>query len=234
MLSWGQYFLSHSLSAFSPLCSFSWGFGGVAGAIIGGALESPADKWPAFFANNTLPLFVSYPYLLPCLTASCITGTGAVLCLFLGWDGGPRSGLIRLPADAEDNKPLDADEPPSHVELSSPSGPLGGISHKVSKRFSGYFARRVRENSRNGSPVPLATSGPGGRSGSVGVGTGSAYGYRSRLGSVAASVRRRRESIASAARAGGDGFVGSHVTRDENIGLAQRLFMGESCVSVCW
>ncbi|KAG9095548.1 hypothetical protein FRC06_009689 [Ceratobasidium sp. 370] len=29
------------------IMGFSWGFGGVAGAIIGGALESPADKWPA-------------------------------------------------------------------------------------------------------------------------------------------------------------------------------------------
>ncbi|KAG9085326.1 hypothetical protein FS749_004530, partial [Ceratobasidium sp. UAMH 11750] len=208
------------------IMGFSWGFGGVAGAIIGGALESPADKWPAFFANNRFPLFVSYPYLLPCLAASCGTGTGAVLCLFLGWDGGPRSGLIRLPDDADaDNKPLDApDHAPSHVEVSSPPNPIGGITRKVSKQFSGYFARRVRENSRNGSPVPLATSVPG-RSASVGIGTGSAYGYRSRLGSVATSVRRRRESIASTARAGGDGFVGSYAPRDENIGLAQRLLM---------
>ncbi|QRV91052.1 major facilitator superfamily transporter [Ceratobasidium sp. AG-Ba] len=206
---------------------FSWGFGGVAGAIIGGALESPTDKWPGLFTNNKFPLFVSYPYLLPCFAASCVTGTGAILSLFLGWDAGPRSGLIRLPDDTDaDNKPIDGEEAqtPSHIEAVSPSG-LSGISRNVSKKFSGYFARRVRENSRNGSPVPLATSGPG-RSASVGIGTGTAYGYRSRLGSVATSMRRRRESIASAARtAGGDGFFGSYAPQNENIGLAQRLLM---------
>ncbi|KAG9124108.1 hypothetical protein FRC07_012814 [Ceratobasidium sp. 392] len=203
---------------------FSWGFGGVAGAIIGGALESPADKWPAFFANSRFPLLVSYPYLLPCFAASCVTGTGAILCLFLGWDAGPRSGLIRLP---DDDKPIHAepDHTPSHVDVSSPPGPLGGITRKVSKQFSGYFAHRVRENSRNGSPVPLGTSVPG-RSASVGVGTGSAYGYRSRLGSVATTVRRRRESIASGTRVpGSEWFTGTSVPRDENIGLAQRLLM---------
>lgn len=211
-----------SLSFLTCSFSFSWGLGGVAGAIIGGALESPADKWPTFFSSNAL--LVTYPYLLPTFVASCVTGTGAVLCLFLGWDGGPRSGLIRLPEDGGIDKPIDGEQPPSHVQVASPSG----ISHKVGKRLSGYFARRVRENSRNGSPVPMATSGPA-RSASVGIGTGSAYGYRSRMGSVAASVRRRRESIASTARAGGgDGFVGSYVNRDENIGLAQRLLMGES------
>ncbi|CAE6422942.1 unnamed protein product, partial [Rhizoctonia solani] len=205
------------------ILGFSWGFGGVAGAIIGGALESPANKWPTFFAGGRFPLLVSYPYALPCFTASCITGLGAFLCLFLGWDGGPRSGLIRLPDDGEDAKPADNEARiPSDIEESSPTGPLQGVARKVSRRFSGYFARRVRDNSRNGSPVPLASPSNGdGRSPPVGVGTGSAYGYRSRMHSVAASVRRRRASIASTTRArAGDG-----VNQDETIGLAQRLLM---------
>ncbi|ELU41714.1 MFS_1 domain-containing protein [Rhizoctonia solani AG-1 IA] len=88
------------------ILGFSWGLGGVAGAIIGGSLESPAIKWPTFFAEGRFPLLVSYPYLLPCFTASCITGLGAFLCLFLGWDGGPRTGLIRLPDDGEDDKAI--------------------------------------------------------------------------------------------------------------------------------
>ncbi|KAF8679442.1 Major Facilitator [Rhizoctonia solani] len=204
------------------ILGFSWGLGGVAGAIIGGSLESPAIKWPTFFAEGRFPLLVSYPYLLPCFTASCITGLGAFLCLFLGWDGGPRTGLIRLPDDGEDDKPADEEaHTHSHIEGLSPAGPLQGVARKVSRRFSGYFARRVRENSRNGSPVPLASPSNGdGRSPSIGVGTGSAYGYRSRMNSVAASVRRRRASMASTARArAGDG------NQDENIGLAQRLLM---------
>ncbi|CAE6469893.1 unnamed protein product [Rhizoctonia solani] len=211
------------------ILGFAWGLGGVTGAIIGGALESPADKWPAFFANGRFSLFVSYPYLLPCLTASCITGLGAFLSLFLGWDGGPRSGLIRLPDGDEGSKPADEEQAPttSHVEEPSPPGPLHGVARKVSQRFTGYFAHRVRENSRNGSPVPSASPANGnGRSPSVGIGTGSAYGYRSRMNSVAASVRRRRASMTSIARArAGDGFVGSYTNPDGNIGLAQRLFM---------
>ncbi|KAG8732478.1 hypothetical protein FRC11_013343 [Ceratobasidium sp. 423] len=210
------------------ILGFSWGFGGVAGAIIGGTLESPADKWPEFFADGRYPLLVSYPYFLPCFTASCVTGLGAFLCLFLGWDGGPRSGLIRLPDD-EVGKPTDEEQAPgpSHVEGPSPPGPLQGVARKVSQRFSGYFAQRVRENSRNSSPVPLASPANGnGRSASVGIGTGSAYGYRSRMNSVAASVRRRRASMASTTRTrAGDGFVGSYTNQDENIGLAQRLLM---------
>ncbi|KAL5641261.1 hypothetical protein ACGC1H_001670 [Rhizoctonia solani] len=210
------------------ILGFSWGLGGVAGAIIGGALESPADKWPTFFADGRFSLFVSYPYLLPCFTASCITGLGAFLSLFLGWDGGPRSGLIRLPDD-EGSKPTDEEQAPtpSHVEGPSPPGPLHGAARKVSQKFSGYFAQRVREHSRNGSPVPLASPANGnGRSPSVGIGTGSAYGYRSRMGSVAASVRRRRVSMAGSARArAGDGFIGSYTNHDGNIGLAQRLLM---------
>ncbi|CAE6531380.1 unnamed protein product [Rhizoctonia solani] len=210
------------------ILGFSWGFGGVAGAIIGGALESPADKWPTFFAQGRFPLLVSYPYLLPCFTASCVTALGAFLSLFLGWDGGPRSGLIRLPDDGEGGKPADEEQAPtpSHVEGPSP-GSLHSVARKVSQKFSGYFAQRVRENSHNGSPVPLASPTNGnGRSPSVGVGTGSAYGYRSRMNSVAASVRRRRASMASNARArAGDGFVGSYTNPDENIGLAQRLLM---------
>ncbi|KAJ1311418.1 hypothetical protein OPQ81_009908 [Rhizoctonia solani] len=209
------------------ILGFSWGLGGVAGAIIGGTLESPAEKWPSVFVDGSLPLLVSYPYLLPCFTASCVTGLGAFLCLFLGWDGGPRSGLIRLPDDSGD-KPADEEQAPTPSQVEGPSpGSLQGIARKVSRRFSGYFAQRVRENSRNGSPVALASpANESGRSPSVGIGTGSAYGYRSRMNSVAASVRRRRASMASTARArAGDGFVGSYVTQDENIGLAQRLLM---------
>ncbi|KAJ3552516.1 hypothetical protein NM688_g4108 [Phlebia brevispora] len=78
-------------------CRFCWGFGGVAGAIVGGSFENPAKKWPGTF--NQVPLFVEYPYLLPCIVASTVTLAGAILSLFLGPDCGPREGAIRLPPE---------------------------------------------------------------------------------------------------------------------------------------
>lgn len=37
-------------------------------------VESPATKWPSIFAD--VPIFVQYPYLLPCAVASSVTFTG--------------------------------------------------------------------------------------------------------------------------------------------------------------
>ena len=67
-----------------------WGLGGVTGAIVGGActyhvllynlfltavsVERPATKWPGVFED--LPLFKTYPYLLPCAVAALITFIG--------------------------------------------------------------------------------------------------------------------------------------------------------------
>ncbi|KAH9926841.1 hypothetical protein B0H21DRAFT_763768 [Amylocystis lapponica] len=48
-------FIISLFSQHSPPCSFCWGFGGVAGAIVGGTFESPAVKWPSVFAG--VPLF---------------------------------------------------------------------------------------------------------------------------------------------------------------------------------
>jgi hypothetical protein len=79
---------------------FCWGLGGVAGAIIGGAcefsvayllvlidlsvvlaVERPATKWPGVFEN--MPLFVTYPYLLPCAVAALVTFIGRMKSLIL-------------------------------------------------------------------------------------------------------------------------------------------------------
>jgi MFS family permease len=80
------------------ILGFSWGLGGVSGAIIGGAcqspfslpsfcashrlttadyiVESPAKKWPDVFGK--IPLFVNYPYLLPTSIAASVTLAGAL------------------------------------------------------------------------------------------------------------------------------------------------------------
>jgi hypothetical protein len=39
-------------------------------------VESPVTKWPAIFEN--LPIFVTYPYLLPCAVAALVTFTGGL------------------------------------------------------------------------------------------------------------------------------------------------------------
>ena len=38
------------------------------------AVENPAKKWPGVFEK--VPLFVKYPYLLPCCVAASVTFTG--------------------------------------------------------------------------------------------------------------------------------------------------------------
>ncbi|KAI9629006.1 hypothetical protein KEM48_011218 [Puccinia striiformis f. sp. tritici PST-130] len=71
-----------SAIAWIGLC---WGMGGIAGPIIGGLLEHPAENYPSIFGR--FQLLKDYPYLLPCTVASSITFIGAILSLFLGWDG---------------------------------------------------------------------------------------------------------------------------------------------------
>ncbi|KAG6335507.1 hypothetical protein ID866_3579 [Astraeus odoratus] len=59
------------------ILGFCWGIGGVAGAIIGGSFERPAEKWPETFGQTQL--LVEYPYLLPCAIAGAITMTGELI-----------------------------------------------------------------------------------------------------------------------------------------------------------
>lgn len=66
---------SNSGRAYAIL-GFCWGFGGVAGAIVGGFFESPATKWPGAFGSESV--FSLYPYLLPCAVAAFITSVGEV------------------------------------------------------------------------------------------------------------------------------------------------------------
>ncbi|EPQ52178.1 MFS-1 protein [Gloeophyllum trabeum ATCC 11539] len=204
------------------ILGFCWGFGGVAGAIIGGSFENPAKKWPGVF--NDIPIFVHYPYLLPCAVASCITFTGAILSLFLGYDGGPREGAIRLPPekDAEQNEAIpEVDEegamtpPVFGEEEPEPRTMVGSITRNVGRKLSGYFAKRVHDAHASETPplrreesVPLLsesqqrTTKPRQLSRASRV-DGSAYGYgtgyRHRLAN-SMSMGARRESTASAVR----------------------------------
>lgn len=109
----------------------AWGFGGILGPILGGVLEHPADKFPAIFGG--VQLFKTYPYLLPCMSGAAFTGLGAFLCLFIGPDGGPRQGRIRLAGAEGDLNPVAA-------TVEEIGNGIESLSRTASKRISGYFS----------------------------------------------------------------------------------------------
>ncbi|KAI0282767.1 hypothetical protein BGY98DRAFT_1088003 [Russula aff. rugulosa BPL654] len=223
------------------ILGFCWGLGGVSGAIVGGSFESPAKKWPDVFGK--IPLFVNYPYLLPTSIAACVTLTGAVLSLFLGPDGGPREGAIRLPPE---KITTDAAHPTIPEEESLPiatvprKGSLYEGLRKASRTFSGVFASRVPDPT-SPQPVPLSQSPSAVRPFTrTSRADGYAYGYgegrralsfRSRLESNMSgmsyrrgsqSVLRRRASNMTAVT-GGEGVPRSFA--DSELSFAQRLLM---------
>ncbi len=208
-------------------------------------VETPAAKFPVF---QTIPLFVTYPYLLPCLLAAAITFTGAVLGCFLGPDGGPREGAIHLAPEKDlDIHPTIPEEesiPPSPIfDEEVPRGSISGsLGKRLSKRLSGYFASRVHDGQNQSStpalPLNISTrldrtrtfssSRP---SRTAGV-SGSAYGYgasyRNRLASGAATIRTRRGSMASSMRRRRGSNMDPNNREsmaNEDMNFAQRLLM---------
>ncbi|KAI0760328.1 major facilitator superfamily MFS-1 [Fomes fomentarius] len=218
------------------ILGFCWGFGGVSGAIVGGTFENPALKWPSVFAS--VPLFVKYPYLLPCCVAASVTFIGSILSLFLAPDCGPREGAIRLPPEKLRSIPEEESRPTTpHFEELEERSLYGSIRHKV----SGYFSKvspvpaqvSAGPSQPTTAPVPLTpTQGPKQRTFSrVSRANGSAYGYSgsyrnrllsnatmaSRRGSTGLSIRRRRESNYDGAP--------SSVATGSDLNFAQRLLM---------
>jgi hypothetical protein len=150
-------------------------------------VETPAQKWPDAF--NKVPLFVKYPYLLPCAVAASITLIGIFICqiapsmrvnqpllgsilgCFLGRDGGPREGAIQLaPEKVDMHPPIPEEEsvPPSPT-FSEPERPkfAGSIGKSIGQKVSGYFSRKRKDTpDQAGSsvsvpqpPVPLGSPG---------------------------------------------------------------------------
>lgn len=224
------------------ILGFCWGLGGVAGAIIGGSFERPTVKWPDIFED--LPLFVKYPYLLPCALAALVTFVGSVLACFLGPDGGPRHGAIRLlPEKPDDHPPIPEEEsnPPTPVfEETEPRANVG-LTKKISRRFSNFFAKRVTDaqdfsTSPTTQPsVPLTSPGTRlertrtfSRTSRV---NGSAYGYsggyRNRLTSNATSNTRRGSLGSSLRRRRGSNYTATQGSPFEgpDLNFAQRILM---------
>ncbi|KAL1743538.1 hypothetical protein HDZ31DRAFT_40687 [Schizophyllum fasciatum] len=233
------------------ILGFCWGFGGVAGAIIGGTFERPADKWPGVF--ESIPLFTTYPYLLPSIIAASITFTGSFLSLFLGPNGGPREGAIQLPPEKLDSEPVaeGTAAPPSpgplFEELERPTSLTGTLKKKISQRLSGVLGTPDSPGSPPASspqpPVPLTTGSRMDRRtfSRTSRANGSAYGYgtyRNRVASSSAAVRRgstssgtlnatlRRASMSSAGRRRrGSNWDALRDSDPSDLNFAQRLLM---------
>ncbi|KAI0251216.1 hypothetical protein BJV78DRAFT_1361764 [Lactifluus subvellereus] len=226
------------------ILGFCWGLGGVAGAIVGGAFESPAQKWPHVFEK--IPLFVQYPYLLPTSIAASVTLAGSFLSLFLGPDGGPREGAIRLPpekiTDATHPTTIPEEEslPPTPIESLPRKASLYDGLRKASRTFSGVFASRVPD--LTSSPAvslsqPLSANRPFPRTSradgyAYGYGAGGrAFSFRSRLESnmsgmsyrrgSQSNLRRRASNMTALAGEGGPRSFGA----DSELSFAQRLLM---------
>ncbi|KAJ7211292.1 hypothetical protein GGX14DRAFT_520210 [Mycena pura] len=219
------------------ILGFCWGMGGVAGAIVGGAFERPAVKWPGVFEDT---IFATYPYLLPCSVAACVTLIGSILGCFLAPDGGPREGRIRLieKSNAHPAIPEEESRPPTPVfEEDERSSVAGALRKKVTQKFSGYFAKRVPDapgqTSANADapvlqpPVRLDRTRTFSRTSRA---NGSAYGYsggyRNRLASNTTNLSARRPSLSSTLRRRRGSNADTH--RDSTTGdlnFAQRLLM---------
>lgn len=194
-------------------------------------VESPAKNWPESFGR--ISLFQRFPYLLPTLIASSVLLTGAILSLFLAWDGGPRQGAIRLLpekiTDVESRPEVSTDVATTSINLAgSPLGEeddertpsFGVLGNVMRTKISGYFAQRVREaHGQSGSPSGEDT--PGSRPGPARLGaptsvkaraysrgrvsfSGSAYGYRPRHGSQSTYNTAGRRDSGVTVRRGGD------------------------------
>lgn len=171
---------------------------------------------------------------------------GAILSLFLGPDGGPREGAIRLPPE----KITDTTHPTIPEEEPIPSSTAATLPRKASlyeglrkasRTFSGVFASRVPDLASS-PPVPLPQSSSGNRpfprtsradGYAYGYGTpgGRAFSFRSRLGSNMSGTSYRRGSQGNLRHRGsnltalaGEGVPRSFAT-DSELSFAQRLVL---------
>lgn len=215
---------------------FCWGLGGVAGAIVGAAFETPSRKWPDF--TQKFPFFASYPYALPCAIAASVTFVGGILSIFLGRDGGPREGSIRLP-DKENQLP-----DPFHRDESPSPAPSGqSTPRQFHQKVLGYFTPNKSQERLDvpGPELPLAPNRIGDptrrasevirrNSDAVRRDSGSAYGYsrgyRHRLSStgqhsmLVRALRRRRGTGTTVL-----GSFGQQFAEYGELNFAQRLLM---------
>ena len=172
---------------------------------------------------------------------------GAILSLFLGPDGGPREGAIRLPPEkitdtTHQTIPEEEPVPSSTVATLSRKASLYEGLRKASRTFSGVFASRVPDDLASSPPVPLPqsssanrpfprTSRADGYAYGYGGAGGRAFSFRSRLGSNMSGASYRRGSqgnlrhrASNLTALAGEGVPRSFAT-DSELSFAQRLVL---------
>lgn len=213
------------------------------------SVERPAEKWPQVF--GPVPFFVDYPYFLPCAIAGGVTLIGAVLVpfrvtypphshigsilsLFLGRDGGPREGAIRLPPEKPENQQLPI---PEEGEITSepfedeqPTGLYATLKRRISRTFSIYTGSSspiIRPTEISTTPsVPLLSSPTMNRQG-LSRANGSAYGYSGIQRHRLANTITPRRSMASTLRSGKSTYFDGHQSSYEGseLNFTQRLLI---------
>lgn len=118
-----------------------WSLGGMLGPVAGGWLEHPVENIPRWFGNNAL--FTRFPYLLPCMAAAAVTGTGCVLSVFLSYDGGARTGGIRLPDEKDVETAVEG---------------VASLPRSIKKKLSGYLSQGDPEESGMRTPTEVPGS----------------------------------------------------------------------------
>ncbi|KAL4079551.1 hypothetical protein J3A83DRAFT_4210583 [Scleroderma citrinum] len=215
------------------ILGFCWGLGGVAGAIIGGSFEHPAEKWPEVFGQTNL--LVKYPYLLPCAFAGSITMIGSFLSLFLGRDGAPREGSIRLPVEKTTVQqsviPEEDIGVPDPLESEPPLGFAASLKKGISNGFWAYLWTKPTSPSTADasiSSVPLLSSPRLDRHPPISHTSrpsGSAYGYS---GSYRARVTdsMTRGNMASRLRRGRTNYEGQQTPPEySGLNFTQKLLL---------
>jgi hypothetical protein len=171
--------------------------------------------------------------------------SGSVLSCFLGRDGGPREGAIRLlPEKIYVHPPISEEGSTPMSATFEGSGGRVGFVKKVSQKVSGYLAKRVHDaHHTNGDPVspslrsavPLVSPGTqlertrtfSRTSRANGSAYGYTGGYRNRLASNATVNARRGSMTSSLRRRRGSNYDGVRETGGEgaDLNFAQRLLM---------
>lgn len=213
------------------------------------SVERPAEKWPQVF--GPLQLFVDYPYFLPCAVAGSVTLSGAalvpfrvtypphphigsILSLFLGRNGGPREGGIRLPPEKPENQqppiPEEGETTNDPFEDEQPTGLFATLKRRVSRSFSIYTGSSspiIRPTDISTSPsVPLISSPLMNRQG-LSRANGSAYGYGGNQRRRLANTVTPRRSMASTLRSGRSTYFDGHQSSYEGseLNFTQRLLI---------
>jgi hypothetical protein len=154
------------------------------------------------------------------------------LSLFLGPDGGPRYGSIRLPPEKPGDHHLTTHEEeeevltPSALENASQSGFVGSIARKASSYFASRDSVTIAQETP---PLPLTTSQPMDIPRSFARfnrTNGSAYGYGGSTTRPSSTIAPSARNASTLRRRRGSAFEGpTSIADTSDLNFAQRLLM---------